>query len=185
MIEAKAIMDFESDRASRLEVTITSVAGERLKFSCTMRSRAKRLAVSTMIVRTPLPSIRLSMAAKPGLVSMGSAPLTAASDRLRQALCHLNTARSIPGGPKPWVRARRASLALLPQRPRHNERRTGADVHCTRARPRPWRADAQYEGRWDSSFAERKLWNSGRLPVTAAVSWPRGSLYPISPFHRR
>jgi hypothetical protein len=25
--------------------------------------------------------------------------------------------------PKPWVRARRASLALLPQRPRHNETR--------------------------------------------------------------
>jgi hypothetical protein len=47
--------------------------------SCTMRSRANRLAVSTMIVRTPLPSIRSSMAAKPGRVSMGSAPLTAAS----------------------------------------------------------------------------------------------------------
>jgi hypothetical protein len=26
----------------------------------------------------------------------------------------------------------------------------GADVHCTRVRPRPWRADAQYEGRWAS-----------------------------------
>jgi integrase len=39
-------------------------------------------------------------AAKPGLVSMGSAPLTAASDRLRRALCHLNTARSIPRGSK-------------------------------------------------------------------------------------
>src|SRR5262249_47338693 len=63
-------------------------------------------------------------------VSMGSAPLTAASDRLRQALCHLNTARSIPGGSKPWVRARRASLALLPQRPRQNESSTGADAHC-------------------------------------------------------
>jgi hypothetical protein len=30
-----------------------------------MRSRAKRLAVSTMMVRTPLPSIRASMAADP------------------------------------------------------------------------------------------------------------------------
>jgi hypothetical protein len=37
-------------------------------------------------------------------------------------------APSIPGGSKPWVRARRASLALLPQRPRHNERRTGAKL---------------------------------------------------------
>jgi hypothetical protein len=27
-----------------------------------------------------------------------------------------------------WVRARRASLALLPQRPRQDERRTGAHV---------------------------------------------------------
>src|SRR5262249_47339279 len=43
-----------------------------------MRSRAKRLAVSTMMVRTPLPSIALSMAAKLGRISMGSAPLTAA-----------------------------------------------------------------------------------------------------------
>jgi hypothetical protein len=43
----------------------------------------------------------------------------------QQALCHLSTAQSIPGGSKPWVRARRASLALLPQRPR--EIRTGAD----------------------------------------------------------
>ena len=42
---------------------------------------------------------------------------------------HLNTARSIPAGSKPWVRAHRASLALLPQRSRHNETRTGANVH--------------------------------------------------------
>src|SRR4029453_18102577 len=61
-----------------------------------------------------------------------------------------NTAPSIPACSKPWVRARRASLALLPRRPRHNERRPGAHVHCTRARPRPWRADAQCEGRWAS-----------------------------------
>jgi hypothetical protein len=43
---------------------------------------SERLAqqfIVTMIVRTPLLSIRLSMALKPGLVSMGSAPLTAAS----------------------------------------------------------------------------------------------------------
>src|SRR5712664_418568 len=44
----------------------------------------------------------------------------------------------------------RVALALLPQRPRHNETRTGADVHCTRVRPRPWQADAQCEGRWAS-----------------------------------
>src|SRR5262249_18955758 len=43
---------------------------------------------------------------------------------------HLNTARSIPRGSKPWVRARRASLALLPQRPRQNQSSTGADVPC-------------------------------------------------------
>jgi hypothetical protein len=53
------------------------------------------------------------------------------------------TAPSIPPCSKPWVRASRASLALLPQRPRHNERRTGAHVHCTRARPRPWRGHAR------------------------------------------
>jgi hypothetical protein len=34
----------------------------------------------------------------------------------------------------PWVRARRASLALPPQRPRQDERRTGGHMqHCTRA----------------------------------------------------
>jgi transposase InsO family protein len=42
----------------------------------------------------------------------------------------LHTAQSIPGGSKPWVRARRASLALLPQRPRHNERHTGEVIAC-------------------------------------------------------
>ena len=47
--------------------------------SCTIRSRAKRLAVSTIMVRTPLPAIRVSAAVKPGRVSIGSAPLTAAS----------------------------------------------------------------------------------------------------------
>jgi hypothetical protein len=67
-----------------------------------------------------------------------------------RSIIALHTAPSIPGGSKPWVRARRASLGLLPQRPRHNERRTGAHVHCTRARPQPWRADAQCEGRWAS-----------------------------------
>jgi hypothetical protein len=43
---------------------------------------SERLAqqfIVTMIVRTPLLSIRLSMALKPGRISMGSAPLTAAS----------------------------------------------------------------------------------------------------------
>jgi hypothetical protein len=44
-----------------------------------------------------------------------------------------------------WVRARRASLALLRFRP--HESSTGADVHGTRVRPRTWRADAQYERR--------------------------------------
>jgi hypothetical protein len=34
---------------------------------CTMRSRAKRFAVSTMMVCTPLPAMRSSMAQKPGL----------------------------------------------------------------------------------------------------------------------
>jgi hypothetical protein len=38
---------------------------------------AKRLAVSTMIVCTPLLAIRSSMAAKPDRVSIASAPLTA------------------------------------------------------------------------------------------------------------
>jgi hypothetical protein len=37
-----------------------------------------------------------------------------------------NTAPSIPRGSTSWVRARRASLALLPQRPRQNESSTGA-----------------------------------------------------------
>jgi hypothetical protein len=41
----------------------------------------------------------------------------------------VHTAPSIPGGSKPWVRARRASLALLPQRPHQNKRRTGAHAH--------------------------------------------------------
>jgi hypothetical protein len=40
---------------------------------------SKALAVSTMIVLTPLPSIVSSMAENPGHASMASAPLTAAS----------------------------------------------------------------------------------------------------------
>src|SRR5262249_61120568 len=73
---------------------------------------------------------------------------------------------------KPWVRARRASLALLPQRSRHNQRRTGAHVHCAQARPRPWRADAQYEGRWTSwllvlSRAAVVLWRATRSPISS------------------
>jgi hypothetical protein len=48
--------------------------------------------IVTMIVRTPLLSIRLSMALKPGLVSMGSAPLTAASD-LRKTDCAARISR--------------------------------------------------------------------------------------------
>jgi hypothetical protein len=43
--------------------------------------------------------------------------------KIAKRLVSTNTAPSIPGGSKPWVRARTASLALLPQRPRHNERR--------------------------------------------------------------
>jgi hypothetical protein len=46
-----------------------------------------------------------------------------------------------------------ASLALVPQIPRQNKSSTGADVHCARVRPRPWRADAQCEGRWASWVA--------------------------------
>src|ERR1019366_4609539 len=38
-----------------------------------MRSRAKRFAVSTMIVRTPLSAIRASSSANPGRTSIGSA----------------------------------------------------------------------------------------------------------------
>lgn len=47
--------------------------------SCTIRSRAKRLAVSTITVRTPLPTIRASMSAKPGRLCTSSAPDTAKS----------------------------------------------------------------------------------------------------------
>ena len=43
------------------------------------QSRAKRLAVSTTMVRTPFDSSRSSMALKPGRVSIVSAPLTASS----------------------------------------------------------------------------------------------------------
>jgi hypothetical protein len=57
------------------------------------------------------------------------------------------TSLSIPARSKPSVRVCRASLALLPQPPHQNQSNTGADVQCARARPRPWRADAQYEGR--------------------------------------
>jgi hypothetical protein len=52
-----------------------------------------------------------------------------------RSIIALHTAASIPGGSKPWARARRASLALLPQRPRQNESSTGADVRETRPRP--------------------------------------------------
>ena len=40
-----------------------------------------------------------------------------------------------------WVRECRASPALLPQLPHQNKSSTGADVHCARVRPRPWRAE--------------------------------------------
>jgi hypothetical protein len=43
------------------------------------------------------------------------------------------TARSIPRGSIPWVRARRASFALLPQRSRQNKSSTGADAHGNRS----------------------------------------------------
>jgi hypothetical protein len=36
-----------------------------------------------------------------------------------------------------WVRARRASLALLPQLPRQNKSSTGAHVHCEPAQASP------------------------------------------------
>jgi hypothetical protein len=39
------------------------------------------LALSTMIVRTPLAAMCSSMAAKPGRASIGSAPLTARQER--------------------------------------------------------------------------------------------------------
>src|SRR5687767_14165513 len=43
--------------------------------SCTIKTRAKREAVSTMIARTPFPSMRSSIAAKPrpGLDGIGAA----------------------------------------------------------------------------------------------------------------
>src|SRR5262249_43322433 len=47
-----------------------------------------------------------------------------------ERLVSSTTALCIPPCSKSWVRARRASLALLPQRPRQNESSTGADVHC-------------------------------------------------------
>ena len=61
-----------STRTSRL-------ISARMPSSCVTSSRANRDASSTMTVPTPLSSIRSSKAAKPGRVSMGSAPLTAAS----------------------------------------------------------------------------------------------------------
>ena len=42
--------------------------------SCTIRVRAKRLASSTMTVRTPLLAMRSMRALKPGRSSIGSAP---------------------------------------------------------------------------------------------------------------
>src|SRR5215471_10843766 len=77
----------------------------------------------------------------------------------------------IPRGSMAWVRARRASLALLPQLPRHNKSNSGADVHCVQARPRSWRADAQCEGRWAS-------WVAGPLArgVCPVASNPVGDL---------
>jgi len=47
--------------------------------SCTMRSRAKRSGLSTRIVREPLLISCSSISVKPGLSSIASAPLTAAS----------------------------------------------------------------------------------------------------------
>jgi hypothetical protein len=41
----------------------------------------------------------------------------------------LHTSPSIPGCLKPWARARRASLALWPQRSHQDERHTGAHAH--------------------------------------------------------
>ncbi len=49
-------------------------------------------------------------------------------DHLDRRGAALHTAPSIPACSKPWVRARRASLALLPQRPHQNKRRTGAHI---------------------------------------------------------
>ena len=64
--------DAVSSRTSRL---ISRV----MPNSCTINSRAKRLASSMMTVRTPLPSMRSRSPAKPLRPSMGSAPLTASS----------------------------------------------------------------------------------------------------------
>jgi hypothetical protein len=50
--------------------------------SCTIKSRAKRLAVSTIMVRTALPAIRASREANPGRISIASsAPVTPRDSR--------------------------------------------------------------------------------------------------------
>jgi hypothetical protein len=52
---------------------VRPMLADRQGFALT-NSRAKREASSTMTVRTPLSSMRLSSSAKPGRVSIGSAP---------------------------------------------------------------------------------------------------------------
>src|SRR5215831_15901043 len=92
-------------------------------------------------------------------------------DHLDSPSCFGLYSLSIPARSKPWVRVYRASLALLPQPPRQNKSSTGADVRCAQARPRPWRADAQYEGRWASW-----LLVLARAAIVPVASNPVGNL---------
>ena len=61
--------------ASAVMSVIPESRRRRKPVSATMRSRAKRLTVSTMIVHTPLLAIGLSASAKPARASRGPAPL--------------------------------------------------------------------------------------------------------------
>jgi hypothetical protein len=78
--EALRISDYTRPLAAlKLKAGIVVLDLARANPFARSKSRAKRLAVSTMMVCTPLPSICLSIAAKPGRASMALAPLTAAS----------------------------------------------------------------------------------------------------------
>ena len=71
-----------SRNAFGLSAAISSMPRSRSIFqpvSCTIKSRANRCALSTRMVRTPLPAMRESSATKPARSSSRSAPLTAAS----------------------------------------------------------------------------------------------------------
>src|SRR5262249_15043481 len=88
-------------------------------------AQALRFCLSDLVKMKAVPA-RTCTARELGLFSRSPAPAVRISS-------------PIPRGSTAWVRARRASLALLPQRPRQNESSTGVHVHRTRARPRPWR----------------------------------------------